>query len=251
MVRALRFASLLTMSLVLASCGGQSASYRYKLTLSLNTPDGVKTGFNVVELTYFDVSVPARGTMHTTRGQGIYIDLGPGRRPLIALLTRIPRADDPWPCGDCWQEDAPTVVIGSACPAARSANARPYIEQIGRLGRQCDRPIALSLPPIPTKLPDLVTFADVNDPQSIILVDPDNLKATLGPGVSWRSITIQTTDEPLTMGIEKHLPWVWQDQRNVSPQVWQHHEIIMRLDNLNASTHSRGNVVGTSDFARE
>lgn len=245
------FASVFCAVLLLSGCGGRSASYRYKLTLSLNTPDGVKTGYNVVELDYFDVSIPARGTMHNTHGQGIYIDLGPKRRPLIALLMRVPKADDPWPCGDCWQEDAPTVVIGSACPAASSANALPYIEQIARLGRQCDRPIPLALPPIPTKLPDLVTFTNVNDPQSILLVNPDNLEATLGPGVSWRSITIQTTDEPLTTGIEKHLPWVWQDQKNVSPSVWEHHDIIMRLDNLNASIHSRGNVIGTADFARE
>jgi hypothetical protein len=40
----------------------------------------------------------------------------------------------------------------------------------------------------------LVTFADTNDPTSVMLVDPNNLSATLGPGVSWRSMTLEATD---------------------------------------------------------
>jgi hypothetical protein len=40
----------------------------------------------------------------------------------------------------------------------------------------------------------LVTFADTNDPKSVMLVDPNNLSATLGPGVSWRSMTLEATD---------------------------------------------------------
>ena len=50
--------------LALAGCG-RSETYRYKLTLSLDTPDGVKTGFNVVELQYFDVIFPARARCTT------------------------------------------------------------------------------------------------------------------------------------------------------------------------------------------
>jgi hypothetical protein len=49
-------------------------------------------------------------------------------------------------------------------------------------------------------------FTDVNNPKSIMLVDPYNPGATLGPGVTWRSMTIETTDEPLTEGFEKKLP---------------------------------------------
>ena len=81
-----RLAVLLCVALALCGCG-RSASYRYKLTLSLDTPDGVKTGFNVVELSAVEVSIPARGLGFKMTGQALYLDLGPGRRPLIALLT--------------------------------------------------------------------------------------------------------------------------------------------------------------------
>ena len=82
---------------------GRSASYRYKLALTLDTPDGVKTASNVVEINAFDVTIPARGIGHKTTGQALYVVLGTGRRPLIALLTRIRRATDPWPTFRGWR----------------------------------------------------------------------------------------------------------------------------------------------------
>ena len=66
---------------------GKSESYRYKLTLAVNTPAGVKRGSSVVEVSFYEVSVPARGTMHKLHGEALYLDLGSGARPLIALLT--------------------------------------------------------------------------------------------------------------------------------------------------------------------
>ena len=73
-----------------------------------------------------------------------------------------------------------------------------------RFNERCRQPLSIA----PPDLPDLVTFADVNDPKSVMLVDPNNLNATLGPGVSWRSMTLEATDEPLSQGIDEHLPWV-------------------------------------------
>ena len=57
-------------------------------------------------------------------------------------------------------------------------------------------------------MPDLVTFDDVNDPKSVIVVDPNNLQATLGPNVTWNEITLESTDEPVSNGIEQKLPWI-------------------------------------------
>ena len=78
--------AILAACLLLAGCG-RSDAYRYKLTLSVDTPDGVKTGFSVVEMYAWDVWVFGRGTMSTARGEAVYVDLGPGRRPLIAVMT--------------------------------------------------------------------------------------------------------------------------------------------------------------------
>jgi hypothetical protein len=60
----------------------------------------------------------------------------------------------------------------------------------------------------PTDLPDLVTFADINDPKSVVEVNPNDLQATLGKNVTWNEITLEMTDEPITTGIRAKLPWL-------------------------------------------
>jgi hypothetical protein len=200
MSTALRIMVFLCAALALAGCG-RGASYRYKLALTLDTPDGVKTASNVVEINAFDVTIPARGVGHKTTGQALYVDLGTGRRPLIALLTRIRRATDPWPTFRGWGEDAPGEALADNCSGAKKPE--DLLDEVKATGK-CGRPVMIT----PSDLPDLVTFADTNDPKSVMLVDPDNLNATLGPGVSWRSMTLEATDEPLSKGIDEHLPWV-------------------------------------------
>lgn len=203
MKAAFRLAVLLCAALALCGCG-RSATYRYKLTLSLDTSDGVKTGFNVVEATFFDVSIPAKGVMHKTKGQALYIDLGPGRRPLIALLTHIRRANEN--LKDIrWNEDDPTDIFRRLCLGwTGSKYYDDRVNGVSAIAADCQKPFAIG----PADLPDLVTFADINDPKSVMLVDPNALAATLGSGVSWRSMTLQATDDALTTGIEGHLQWL-------------------------------------------
>jgi hypothetical protein len=194
-----RLAIALCAALALAGCG-RSASYRYKLTLSLDTPDGVKTSFNVVQIDYWTVSIPAQGEPHKTHGQGLYLDLGPGRKPLIALLTHIRRANER-PNDIRWLEDDPIRIMARLCLNVTAIYS--WIDVASNFV-SCKTPFGIT----PADLPDLVTFVDVNNPNSVQLVDPNNLAATLGPGVAWRLMTLQATDEPLTTGIEKWLPWV-------------------------------------------
>ncbi len=100
----------LGLPLYLTACA-RSESYRYKLTLSLDTLDGVKSGFNVVEVSHNEVSFPARGVVAHVKGEALYLDLGPGRRPLIARLTK---RQGPKGWGDGWEEDRPTRRAGAA-----------------------------------------------------------------------------------------------------------------------------------------
>lgn len=201
---AMRAIVVVCLALALASCG-RSATYRYKLTLSLDTPEGVKTAFNVVDEKGWEVVIPERGFAFTTTGQAIYLDLGSGRRPLIALLTKIRRAgrssnDDRW-------SDGPDLSLFTPCLPAQLSQILYDVDRELATVREiakCDKTIKLAV----ADLPDLVTFADVNDPSSILHVDPNNLEATLGPGVSWQSVTLQATNEPPTKAMDEHLPWV-------------------------------------------
>lgn len=61
----------------------------------------------------------------------------------------------------------------------------------------------------PKDNPLLVTFTNITNPTTVQRVDPDNLAATCGPGVSLKRITLEITDELVTEGkIESVLGWL-------------------------------------------
>jgi hypothetical protein len=192
----LYFAATLVMALTLAACG-RTESYRYKLTLAVNTPDGVKRGSNVTEVSFFEVSIPARGIMHKLRGAALYLDLGPGTRPLIALVGRQIK-----PYSGQWSRDGgpATTQLFRLYDISPSADVMDTLAKVTRM--RGERTITAN------ELPDLVTFADMDDPNTVTEVDPNDLQATLGPGISWNEITLEITDEPITKGIEQKLPWI-------------------------------------------
>ena len=65
------------------------------------------------------------------------------------------------------------------------------------------------------QFPMLVTFGDIADPTSVQLVDAADLAASFGPGVRLKSVTLEVTDEAVTLGkVEIALAW-WHNLRNV------------------------------------
>jgi hypothetical protein len=195
-----RLGALVAIGLCLAGCGRNEA-YRYKLTLAVNTPNGVKRGSSVGEVAYWQVSIPAGGgTTFKLNGEALYLDLGPGARPLIALLgSYLHQKDDKVPH---WVRDAGPGV-GLMRQIYGLAPSPDYIDDVPRIaGMRGSRKIN------PADLPDLVTFADVNDPKSVVEVNPNDLEATLGQKVTWNEITLESTDEPVTTGIVRKLPWL-------------------------------------------
>ena len=59
------------------------------------------------------------------------------------------------------------------------APSTDYVDDVPRVARMRG-PHKLT----PADLPDLVTFADINDPKSVIEIDPNDLQATLGSNVT-------------------------------------------------------------------
>jgi hypothetical protein len=145
----------------------------------------------------------------TLHGEAVAIDL-PGGRSLFALL----RTSGPNP-----DTDLAMASMALLDPAYRN----DWVESTKRLAkRQSVRPSAI-IPPnqlqsyynqgeekqrVISNYPLLVTFQDVRDPTSVALVDPADLAATFGPGVSLRRITVALTDDPVSTGIEKRLSWL-------------------------------------------
>jgi hypothetical protein len=195
----MRFATVCAISLCLACCG-RTETYRYKLTLAVETPEGVKRGASVVEVMFYDVSIPERGTMHKLRGEALYLDFGAGTRPLIALLTN--QLHPKYGKELRWTRDA-GPEIGWLSRLYGEAPSQDFMDDMPRVAR-ARGPHKITL----ADLPDLVTFADINDPKSVIEVDPGNLQGTLGPNIAWNEITLESTDEPVSTGITMKLPWL-------------------------------------------
>ena len=187
--------------LLLGGCGllRSRANYRFRMTIEVSTSSGVRTGSSVMEIESYKeaIVVGDRGGGHTgLTGQAVVIDLPDG--PIFALLT----------IGDGARGLA-GVVTEALAPDARTVNFDHFLTAVRRLGSgryQADLPRLRS--PDATNVagegepnwPMMVRFASIADPQSVEAVDPYRL------GV--RRVTLETTDAPLSVGIEKRLPWL-------------------------------------------
>ena len=216
--RSIALGGLACLATELAGCA-KGVSYRFKLTISVETPQGNRNGYSVVELAMAAVSIPASGEMTSIKGAALYLDLN--GKPLIAILGGgaplwVKKGDFWWP-GDWdeynsverahpawakWEGASPTKIFEHAY----FHDSRPSISGIEVIQRiaAIRKPVKLA----PDQLPALVTFADVNDPKTAAQVDPLDLEATFGPGVMWGPLTVEITDEKLTSGIETKLPWL-------------------------------------------
>lgn len=78
------------------------------------------------------------------------------------------------------------------------------------------RGLALNL--APEELPVMVTFADLDDPQSIRIVRPDEL-SDLFPGVRLGRCKVEwTRDRPTRTDVRQRLPWAYDDRRK--PEIY-------------------------------
>ena len=197
-------------SALLSGCTYRSESYRYKLTLSLNTPDGVKTGSVVHEFTTAHAYSLLNGEVYPYgfRGEALFVDLGPGRKPLITTLKgRCHKTWAPFCVGEngmnyeSWDIRRATNIFSERWDHITSGDPQ-WLDAFPRWKAQHAH---LDLAPI--DLPELVTFDDINDQTTLHLVDPFHLEDVLGPGISWNAITIEVVDAPLIYSLDKKLPW--------------------------------------------
>lgn len=174
-------------------------TYRYRVTVEIVTPEGIKTGSAVREIRVHTepgfLGVRKQG-IDRLIGEAVVIDLGT-RGVVFALLSE----------DDLYQ-------------------AFPYNNGVGILSPMGIRYYKSLKPgtkaPLPSeKYPTFVTFKDLSDPKSLQLVYGqrfdveaqkhllvDEMETLFGAGVRVQGITIEITNDPVTWGIEKGLPWL-------------------------------------------
>jgi hypothetical protein len=160
--------------------------WRDALALEVETPDGLKTGRAVVSLSHtVETVIPGipGGAVHTSlRGEAAVVEVAPGKY-LFALLTG--------------RED---LAVKAFPEVVRNRTFKQFARAFRDLREKRDLPTEL--------IPMLVTFRDIADPKSVEHVDPNNLAAAFGPGVTLKRATLEITDEPITTGIEKRIGWM-------------------------------------------
>ncbi|MDP1700417.1 MAG: hypothetical protein Q8L53_05565 [Aestuariivirga sp.] len=187
-----------------------TCTFRYKLTAEVMTPDGPKTGSGVIEVSYthfFSLSgVP--NLIHSVTGEAIFVDLGNNKNFFVTLTSwesgRNTNLEPSTPSfsGALGPLNLPIKVFKLTWPSGRGGEESTMAKQVEAL--EGSGPVVVP----PVFLPTLVTFRNVNDPDSVEVVRPDNFAKTFGPGFELVKATLQLTDEPPTETIEGTLPWL-------------------------------------------
>ena len=197
--------------LVLAGCDFFNSSlptYRYRLTIEVDTPQGLRTGSSVAE-----VHTTKQGTWNIDSpgvinsvvfGEAVAVDL-PNGQTLFAVLS------DNWSMhiGRAFEASVPptgVIDLRARTKAMRADRALRTLPDWSDSKRTRNDP-GIRIYPL------LVRFRDIADPASVEEVPYDNLAASFGEGYALRRMTVQRTRDRITTGIEQRLPWL-EDLRN-------------------------------------
>lgn len=170
--------------------GKQWPAYRYKLAATVDTPQGARSGYSVIEVAWHkgsSVFGSMRSSGYSYHAQAVAVDLPRGQTLFI-----LPRTKD--------DVDWPAYAL------------RGVVKDLGnvagedRLPHPVPRTIRIIVDDIPN-YPWFIRFRDIRDPATVEEVDPDNLAHSFGRGFKLKSLTVQLTDEPISQGITDRLPW--------------------------------------------
>lgn len=182
-------------SALLSGCGLFGGnSYRFKMTVEVETPQGLRTGSSVYEvIVRSKAGLDPSGKVREKklRGEAVAVDL-PGGHTLFALLKTV----------NPMREDLALMSMAALDPTFHN----DWVESTARIAGEDG--IRSPAEVLPSDYPRLVSFRDIRDPSSVERVDPANLAANSGSGVTLKRITVEVTDQDVTTGIEKRLGWL-------------------------------------------
>lgn len=171
----------------LAGCGMMGHTYRYKLTVEVETPEGLRKGYAVREVSWspgVQITPEADTASMTHRGEAAMVEL-PNGQVLFALMS---------PDG----QETPMLAFGSARQTAWSDDSVKVLEP----------PVKPEAAFGQSGYPRLVRFRDRGDPRTVEKVDPANLAASFGAGYRLNRITVQIVDEPVAERVGNKLLWI-------------------------------------------
>lgn len=204
---------------------------RYRLTLEVETPDGLKVGSGVIEnvWTRNEFDIPRSSVRSRDRGEAVVVDLG-SHGLLFALLCGRDRNGSRGSSDN--MHDLPLEVF-QRIKAIGPNTGTPGAQMRQLIGLKQEAELTQQ------EIPFLVRFRDIADPATVEKVDPNNLAKSFGAGVRLKRATIEITSDPVTKGIEKRLGWL--------PQYYDKLFDGQRYQTIDA-TNRLANSLGSGDF---
>ncbi|WP_298808858.1 hypothetical protein [uncultured Sphingomonas sp.] len=193
-------------SLVFAGCTlgyEQLPTYRYRLTVEVATPEGVRSGSGVIEVHTWQAgsqTIPSPGAIRTREnGEAIVIDLGP--QGTVFALMRAGNFMD-WPGS----------VARSLIPPVKGDTYKVRRAEIAAItairGVREVPPTFASGSNQLQNWPDLVRFADRSRPETIRWIGPLPNGRIHPSQMAIRRVTFEIVDTPVTRRINRQLPWL-------------------------------------------
>ena len=164
-------------------------TYRYRLSIAVDVDGQTKTASSVIEVR--NVTQPKFGSAapyvpHMV-GDAVFLDLGV-KGHVIATLSFGP--------------DGNVDYAGTLVPTLFNVGGNYPKWETLRGSRELSGKF----------IPTFVTFADLNDPKSARVIEPDSAVSpdgfakVFGPGVQFKRAWIEMTTDPVTNGIEQKMP---------------------------------------------
>jgi hypothetical protein len=211
-----------------AYCGYRirPSSFRVKMTVAVDTPEGEKTGASVFEISASDniIKLPFNAISTSFKGEAVAVDL-PSGQTLFALLRTPKDNSDP----------TTTILRLLASPENRRAESwLPAIRELSEvkaLGRKAILPR--------DDYPMLVRFADKNDPKTVEFVDPNDLVKNFGMGVKIKEIRRDITKSDVTPHISGKFSW-WSNINNSQIDGDRYHNSNSIANELNRMDFKKG-----------
>jgi hypothetical protein len=181
---------------VLSGCGMFGGnSYKFKMTVEVETPQGVKSGSSVYQVraaNRMDIGSETGKRELLVDGQALVIDMPDGRPIFVLMKTE-----------DSLITDLAQMSMKTLDPAFQN----DIVESAGRLGSWSTHSGEVARQYYPL----MVRFGDLSDPKSVEKVDP----AVIGV----KRIMLETTSDDVTTGIEKRLGWLPNRSGSLTPRL--------------------------------
>lgn len=205
MLRSICAGCLALAALLLSGCAvaeDKAPDYRYRLTVEVETPEGLRSGASVIEVRQ-NIGRSGSSPLHSqiyrhAKGEAVAVDL-PGGKTLFALLRSD--SDVEWAA----------QVMHLLAPQIQGETSQDSFDNVLMIKGKVEVPRTFPRVAWISKrsaYPMMVVFGDLTDPTSVTKVDPDDLASKFGEGVRLKRITVELTDDPVTTGIEQRLKWM-------------------------------------------